>query len=465
MRGVSFFCQLGLGACLLLLACSLPDFATNRSDETAVPVVVPIAQDIAPTLVPTPTPVLFAPAMLTLTTTLSESSQFPTILPLNYERDLVLIANPEQLPFLNDAQRDELLMAGVVRLNRLEPDVFGALDRQEAPLWMPASLIARYTAQIMDQVDTSVQEAHIVISLEYLLARLANGSAEQWQTAQTENWRERELAAKRNWTYFTIARQLLNATSNIPQPIAAEVQDELDLITLAGVYQSPYANTVVDYELLSRQLDPNDWRLSLNWLAEMPLAESGSAQGDLLAELLQDDTTVDSWRRLIAILTADSFTIWWGETPNGMPIHLLDFDSRRVTRPLVPAVAPVDSAATIDRLPINILVQPSDQYLLLADEVRLRLIQYAEVGFLTDDDRMQLLGLESDLRRFALIARQQQGGYRLAAEDAQWLDQTTIDLLETVFAQGEEGQPLLVYVLYEGEQTAVLGYDRVDARK
>ena len=440
---------------LFLLGCQLPQPLQSLSPAATAPpqTVLAPATENRPVL-PTPTvapfdPILPSPPDAGLMQSLAPPSQSANT--IQYQRDLAQVVNPQHLPLLVEAERVALLTEGKVLLAPEQPSVADFVTQiaaQESPFLLSQSVVRAYQQTAVAESWRGVATDFVEPMMLALAERVVIASAEQWQLAANQGWFTRQQAAERNWVYFTVVGRILDPAFPTSDVVAPQVNDELDLLALGGLFQSPYQGHAVDYALFLREGDPLG--KGLLWYQHIPLAEAESEQFDLLqAALAQDEETAVLWERLFLLLGGEA---WWASEA-GTPIHI--FSNR------FPYLSHEPDAvfATSEPVTSPILIEPSDWYQAAAADTRQQINRLASAGLLDETVTDRLLKLEQTLAQLALLSAQQTVGYSLSVAEKEWLATVTAEMVNRLPSEGVAGQMVVLLTLYEGEQTVFVGVE------
>lgn len=433
--------------CLSLLGCQLP-FALNPEvtpSPTAQSII--ITTELLATPEATPTESTFSPIVSTRPSAPTDVSPPPAPNTQKLSRDLALVVNPQHVPLLSDEQRAELLDSGTVVLADEIPDFAEAIVGHSGPIWLNADLVLAYMAKQEQRIWLEIEDEQVTALLLAFYERWAQLSARQWAEAIEQNWETRGTAARRNWVYATVAGRLLDDSFPTPAPIFSDVSDELDLLALGGVYQSPYQGETFDYGRFSGDTRP--LTRSMLWANYVPLAAVGDEQTVLLREALQDEQLVSLWERGIQIFPSSA---WWTAEEESEPVYLFQGE------PAESADVDAESAVVALNSSAPILIEYSAGYGVLATGLREKIELVTAVQVVDDAILDELLSLELFGRQAEQISKRQLEGYQMSVEEQAWIGMATEAVLGTAVAEDVAMQQLLVLTLYEGEQTVFLGW-------
>ena len=439
----------------MLLACQLPQQLRSLSPPAAT-VITPAQpiQALQNNVPPTPTPALFAPKSLPVLAPVS-ALNLPTVPAgeIRYQRDLGQVVNPHHLPLLSETERERLLTQGEVFLAIDAPlslDLIMQVETQEAPFFLSQSVVQAYQQTVLAAVWQGVTADFIEPSMLALAEHIVIASAEQWDEARHNGWLTRQQAAEKNWAYFTVVGRLLDPTFPTAAVVVQQVNDELDLLGLGGVYRSPYQEMVFDYALLASADSPLDQ--ALLWYQHVPLSDYGDEQTLLLQGIWEDSETAVLWAQLAVLLGGE---MWW-QVETGTAVHIFsgmapknwgDVDQVGV---VIPAVQPLVNP---------IWVESSELYLRSAEEVRRQLNLLASSQLLDDARAADVLKLEQTLNQLAVVSAKQTAGYRLSTAEQVWLAQATAGMVAALPVNQFEGKTAVILTLHEGEQTVFVGFE------
>ncbi len=297
---------------LLLLACQLPQAAapptpTSPPSTAPAPQATP-QQTVPPFQTAEPPEVITLPEVEPWPDWSSISPQPPQIEnQIRFTPSLDALVNPAALPALDDDQRRLLIEQEMLILSDQADEPAVLLNRQlEAgqPYWIGADQVIWRMQTIHTQALRTVEDDRVVPLLGQLLTTLAQTTAAQYSTAISDDDPLTAAAAQRNLAYLTITAYQLDAGFPIDPLVRDLVQSELDLMALAGEFQSPYSGRTVNYG--AWQTQESALKRAQRWLTTVPLVDFAAVdprlqgrQLQLLFEALdQDGETADRWRNL-----------------------------------------------------------------------------------------------------------------------------------------------------------------------